>query len=312
MRSALLCSCIFSRLSLPSVYLIDDVFSSLDAHVAKHIVKHCILGLLKDKTRIIATENQTLFYYSNQILHIDYGTVSTSDFALGSFESENVESSSASSDEMGSPISFDLCTDEFTQENASAFDVMPHFSSISNSTKLTDTIFISQEIKETGSISLRVILAYWNAWGSPLGSVVGVSLFLMQSSKNFSDLWLAFWSRSRDTPSNATEILNAGQFNTSSYAEHFIENVMCIFDNLLHIENERCDFGHFNGRDAASLDSFYLAIYAGAALVNSLLTLLRAISFAYAGLKAAKFIHNRLLKSVFYVRFINSLLLIFP
>lgn len=70
-----------------SVYLIDDVLASLDAHVAKHIVKHCILDLLKNRTRIVVTENQTLFYYSNQILHIEGGTVSTSDFALGSFES---------------------------------------------------------------------------------------------------------------------------------------------------------------------------------------------------------------------------------
>lgn len=105
--------------------MIDDVLASIDAHVSKHIVKHCILGLLKDKTRIIATENQTLFYYSNQILHIDNGTVSTSDFALGSFESENVESSSTSSDEMGSPISFELPTDDFTQTESAAYDVIP-------------------------------------------------------------------------------------------------------------------------------------------------------------------------------------------
>lgn len=158
---------------------------------------------------------------------------------------------------------------------------------------------------------MRVISAYWNAWGSPLGTVVSVSLFLMQASKNFSDVWLTFWSRSRDTPSNTTVIVNGDQFNMSSYVEHFKENVICIFDSLLHIENERCNVGHFNESDAVSVDSFYLAIYAAAAIINSVLTLLRALSFAYAGLKAAKFIHNRLLRSVFNVRLKNCSMLIF-
>lgn len=72
-----------------AVYLIDDVLAALDAHVANHIVKHCILGLLKDRTRIIVTENRTLYYYANQILHVENGTVSQSDFALGSFESDD-------------------------------------------------------------------------------------------------------------------------------------------------------------------------------------------------------------------------------
>lgn len=70
------------------VYLIDDVLAALDAHVANHIVKHCILGLIKDRTRIIVTENRTLYYYANQILHLENGTVSQSDHALGSFESD--------------------------------------------------------------------------------------------------------------------------------------------------------------------------------------------------------------------------------
>lgn len=71
-----------------AVYLIDDVLAALDAHVANHIIKHCILGLLKERTRIIVTENRTLYYYANQILHVENGIVSQSDFALGSFDSD--------------------------------------------------------------------------------------------------------------------------------------------------------------------------------------------------------------------------------
>lgn len=107
-----------------SVYLIDDVLASLDAHVAKHIVKHCILELLKDRTRILVTENRTLFYYSNQILHVEAGKVTTSDYALGSIESDHFESSeSASSDELHTPVSFELNNDDSSDRDKSIFEV---------------------------------------------------------------------------------------------------------------------------------------------------------------------------------------------
>lgn len=73
----------------------DDVLSAIDAHVTNHIVKHCILGLLKNKTRIIVTENRTLFYHANQILRVENGSLFQSDFAMGSFDSEVTESGSS-------------------------------------------------------------------------------------------------------------------------------------------------------------------------------------------------------------------------
>lgn len=57
----------------------DDVLASVDTHVAKHIVKHCILGLLNHSTRIIVTENGLLTFHANQVLHVENGTVRPSD-----------------------------------------------------------------------------------------------------------------------------------------------------------------------------------------------------------------------------------------
>lgn len=103
--------------------MIDDVLASLDAHVAKHIVKHCILGFLKDRTRILVTENRTLFYYSNQILHVEAGKVSTSDYALSSIESDHFGSESSSSDELNTPVSFELNSDDMNDRDKSIFQV---------------------------------------------------------------------------------------------------------------------------------------------------------------------------------------------
>lgn len=117
--SVLILRWIFPNIQLfISVILIDDVLASLDAHVSKHIIRHCILGILNGRTRIIVTESRTLFYYSNQILRVDGGIVSVSDFSLGSFESD-VATESASSDEFSLPANFELSE----EEKPSIFDV---------------------------------------------------------------------------------------------------------------------------------------------------------------------------------------------
>lgn len=54
-------------------------------------------------------------------------------------------------------------------------------------------------------------------------------------------------------------------------------------------------------QNAIDTTEFYLKIYTSIAVINSIITLARAFLFAYAGIKAAKFIHNKMLDSVFYV-----------
>ena len=39
------------------LYLIDDIFSAVDGDVAGHIYRRCILGLLRHKTRVLATHH---------------------------------------------------------------------------------------------------------------------------------------------------------------------------------------------------------------------------------------------------------------
>lgn len=64
------------------IILLDDVLSAVDARVGKHIMTNCILGLLKDKTRILATHQLSLIGAADKVVFlngdgsIDIGTMS--------------------------------------------------------------------------------------------------------------------------------------------------------------------------------------------------------------------------------------------
>jgi ABC-type multidrug transport system fused ATPase/permease subunit len=60
------------------IYLLDDPLSAVDAKVSKHLFHNCILGLLKQKTRLLVTHQVQYAPYVTQILHVDQGQVTQS------------------------------------------------------------------------------------------------------------------------------------------------------------------------------------------------------------------------------------------
>ncbi|KAG4079388.1 hypothetical protein HA402_008080 [Bradysia odoriphaga] len=212
------------------IYLLDDVLAAVDTHVAKHIIKHCVLGLLKHTTRIIVTENRILTYHANQVLHIENGTVRPSEFTPEEYDDDGFL--------FDIPSNGDTTVIEKTDAD----------------TKSVDSVML-EETREFGTLSPDVLISYWKSTGGLLGFTVILSVILMQFTRNLSDAWLAHWVSS-NTTQNATDTTE-----------------------------------------------FYLKIYTSIAVVNSGITLIRAFLFAYAGIKAAKFIHRKLLNSVFYTKF---------
>lgn len=164
------------------IYILDDFLSALDAHVAAYIIKHCIFGFLKQKTRVIVTQNKCLLEKANRIIHVANGTASTVDLM-------NDDEDSYTDDEMefGSPlrrtptqVHVDSCLDE--------------------------------EIKEEGNISASVIGCYWNSMGKVLGLMVILSVIGMQLTRNLTDTWLAHWvsvtgGNSTDSPDETNYFL---------------------------------------------------------------------------------------------------------
>lgn len=173
-------------------------------------------------------------------------------------------------------------------------------------------MYFHQEIKETGALSSRVLAVYWKAWGSTLGLLIILSLILMQASRNLSDTWLAYWIKSINSSNATWTLVPNTSADLKTYRDTLQEYLACIFDNLFAFKSindckldERVNVTLTQVR--ASQNSYYLAIYIGIAVFNSLIALIRSFAFAYAGIKAAKFIHDRLLNSVIFVRIHLSL-----
>lgn len=132
--------------------------------------------------------------------------------------------------------------------------------------------------------------------------VVISSIILMQASKNLSDAWLAHWVESM-TPSNSTSRTDGSKLFGSRYYTASIEsNVKCLLEKLFLFEDmHACASTTFGSFRESYTTSFNLVIYFLIAVSNSIFTLIRAFSFAYAGVKAAKVMHSKLLSSVFNV-----------
>ena len=59
----------------------------------------------------------------------------------------------------------------------------------------------NEETSETGVVSAKVYLTYWNAIGHFLGAMILLSMILMQFTRNYTDIWLADW-----VSQNTTEV----------------------------------------------------------------------------------------------------------
>ncbi|CDK25303.1 unnamed protein product [Kuraishia capsulata CBS 1993] len=53
------------------IILLDDILSAVDARVGKHIMDECLLGLLKDKTRLLATHQLSLISAADRVIFLN-------------------------------------------------------------------------------------------------------------------------------------------------------------------------------------------------------------------------------------------------
>jgi ATP-binding cassette subfamily C (CFTR/MRP) protein 10 len=174
------------------IYLIDDPFASVDIHVAEHIYSKCILGLLKNKSKIVCTHHPKYLLQADIILNLDSGQITAkgpSNEILKSYALEDFNEVTNSS------------PDKIVDLSETEDDSKPEY---------------KEEEREEGVVKLDVYITYLKSVGIYLSTFILFSILFMQISRSASDCWLAFWTSSNHL--NASYGLN----NSTYYLIVFI------------------------------------------------------------------------------------------
>ncbi|XP_073003248.1 ABC transporter C family member 2-like [Typha latifolia] len=183
------------------VYIFDDPFSALDAHVGRQVFDKCIKDQLRNKTRVLVTNQLHFLPNVDRIILVHDGTVKEE----GTFEelSNNGELFQKLMENAGK-------MEEQTEEKQSEKDGQEHTGTgdlagaengllkgenKSNKTKEGKSVLIKQEERETGVVNLKVLARYKNA----LGGLWVVCIFffcyaLTEVLRMSSSTWLSVWT----------------------------------------------------------------------------------------------------------------------
>ncbi|XP_027340342.1 ABC transporter C family member 12-like isoform X3 [Abrus precatorius] len=188
------------------VYIFDDPLSALDAHIAQEVFRNCIKEGLRDKTRVLVTNQLHFLPQVDKIILVSEGMIKEQ----GTFEElsksgllfqklmENAGKMEQQADSNEERDSHDKANDlPFKNE---AIVELPNDASYEKKGKLQKSVLIKQEERETGVISWKVITRYKSALG---GLWVVFILFacytLTEVLRISSSTWLSVWTSQDST-----------------------------------------------------------------------------------------------------------------
>ncbi|XP_076803654.1 ATP-binding cassette sub-family C member 10-like isoform X2 [Clavelina lepadiformis] len=262
------------------LYLLDDPLSAVDQHVALHLYQQCIVGILRKKTRILCTHHTKYLRHADVVIAMEEGRIKT----------------------IGTPsevLGIDVSIDEgnFNDED----DSPPGDADEPVAEK---EISISREEKATGTVAFRVYKTYWLAIGGCLALTILSFVVLMQGSKVISDWWLSQWVNANVTgpPKSSTGWLGTSEERDAQNCTHggiLQSPVILPYSSYTFLLTGHYDVTNAKENPHAKHDTaFYLEVYGGIAAANSIFTLIRAFTFAYGGICAARILHWKLLRSL--------------
>eukprot|EP00124_Ichthyophonus_hoferi_P000162 Ihof_evm26s5 gene=Ihof_evmTU26s5 len=187
------------------VYLLDDPLSALDVHVANHIMKYCILDLLRGDTVVLCTHRLECLR-----LGID---MSLKDVSLSVYACVNGRLSQCSANEIEAMVGKQQPLDQ--SNNINEKPASPHINRSNasvNDNEATSRVkeeeeWARNEMRDIGAVKNDVYLVYWHAVGTILGTSVLLSMTLMQSSRNIIDWWLSRWVSTPAAKQNTSQYL---------------------------------------------------------------------------------------------------------
>ncbi|XP_050731824.1 ATP-binding cassette sub-family C member 10-like [Eriocheir sinensis] len=307
------------------MYVLDDVFTSVDPPVALHLMRHCVHNLLAGRTVLLTSPVLPLLARVDWVLRMAGGRVVMQgpprEVLQGELTPEELAAAwwgdGRDRGVGGVPKRRLSHLDPFdvVAENGGAGGGRP----VSSPSPSYLTPVMEAEEQEEGEISGAIFTTYLSAVGPLLVGLIALSLTLMQASRNLSDLWLAYWV-TQNLPANSTGsklfldeppapwLAPGTPTHPSSSpatgmggAAHWMAPSTSPLHQFLAVR-EVGAAAESKGKSALNPTDFYLTVYGVLAAANTLFTLMRAFLFAYGGVTAARTLHKRLLDSVLYAK----------
>ncbi|EGW34105.1 uncharacterized protein SPAPADRAFT_133715 [Spathaspora passalidarum NRRL Y-27907] len=184
------------------IILMDDVLSAVDSRVGKHILNQCLLGLLKDKTRILATHQLALIGQADRIIFvnrdgtIDIGTMADLNASNSEFNNLMTFSKSEDDDELDDTTDvvdekaeYIVSSDEEEEDSHLDYNL--------NKDAAKGKI-IADEERAVNQIKNEVYLNYikYGAGKLTIWGFLALYLFVLAIStfcSIFTNTWLSFW-----------------------------------------------------------------------------------------------------------------------
>ncbi|XP_044964033.1 ABC transporter C family member 14-like [Hordeum vulgare subsp. vulgare] len=241
------------------VYLLDDVFSAVDAHTGSYIFKECLRGTLKGKTILLVTHQVDFLHNVDNIFVMKDGMIAQS----GKFD-ELLEAGSGFSALVAAHDSSMELVEQSRQvekigHSHPAVVRIPSLRSrsigkgekviVAPEIQAATSKIIQEEERESGQVSWRVYKLYmteaWGWWG--VVGIFGLAL-VWQASDMASDYWLSY-ETSGGVPFNPSLFIGvyvaiAGFSMVLQVIKTFLETVMGLhtaqiffrkmFDSILH------------------------------------------------------------------------------
>lgn len=167
------------------IVLMDDPLSAVDAHVGRHIFDNAILGLLKDKCRILATHQLWVLNRCDRIIWMENGKIQ----AIDTFDNL-----------MRDSVAFQQMLETTAVEEKEDGPLLPAAAEDNGGEKKKKkgkTLMQSEE-RAVSSVPWSVYDSYIRASGSILNAPLTFFLLIMTQGANImTSLWLSYWTSNR-------------------------------------------------------------------------------------------------------------------
>jgi ATP-binding cassette, subfamily C (CFTR/MRP), member 1 len=165
------------------IVLMDDPLSAVDAHVGRHIFDHAILGLLKDKCRILATHQLWVLNRCDRIIWMEAGKIQ----AVDTFQNL-----------MRDHAGFQTLMETTTVEEKKGEGALANQNELTEEQRKKQkkgAALMQQEERAVASVPWSVYGAYVRASGTILNAPLIIFLLLIaQGSNIMTSLWLSYWT----------------------------------------------------------------------------------------------------------------------